>query len=54
MPTEHVTPEAEARWQAWLAKGRADEIRTRRNARAFLLVLLFGGAVVAALAFGLR
>lgn len=54
MPTEDVTPEAEARWQAWLDKGRARDMRTRRKAKAWLLVLLFGGAALGALAFGLR
>ena len=54
MTTEDVTPEAEARWQAWLAKGRARDVRARRKAKVYLLLLLFGGAVAAAFVLGLR
>jgi hypothetical protein len=53
VPPNDVTPESEARWQAWLAKGRIREARTRDRARGFLLLLVFGAAVVGALAIGL-
>lgn len=49
-----VTPESEARWQAWLAKGRAGDLRTRHRARTSLFVLVFGAAVVVAAVIGLR
>jgi hypothetical protein len=35
-----VSAESEVRWQAWLAKGRVRDLRTRRRARLFGLVLL--------------
>lgn len=53
MTPDDVTAESEARWQAWLAKGRARGLRTRHRTRASLLVLLFGAAVVAAFVIGL-
>jgi hypothetical protein len=54
VPPNDVTPESEARWQAWLAKSRTREARTRRKATVSLLVLVFGTAVVGALVLGLR
>lgn len=44
MTTEDVTPEAEARWQAWLANGWVGDMRARQKAKLYLLVLLCGGA----------
>jgi hypothetical protein len=48
-----VSAESEVRWQAWLVTGRVRELRTRRRARRFGLVLLvvvlavFGAFVLA-------
>lgn len=52
--TEDLTPEAEARWQAWLATGRARDVRARHKVKLHLLVLLSGAALVAAFVLGLR
>lgn len=38
-----VSAESELRWQAWLAKGRIRDLRTRRRARLLGLVLLVAG-----------
>jgi hypothetical protein len=54
VPPNDVTPESEARWQLWLASGRARDARTRHRTRVSLLALLFGAIVVAAFALGLR
>lgn len=54
MPSDDITPEAEARWRAWLDKGRARDLSRRRKTRKTLLALLFGAIVVTALALGLR
>lgn len=42
-----VSAESESRWQAWLAKGRVRDLRTRHRARLLGFALLV--AVVAAL-----
>jgi polyferredoxin len=54
VPSDDITPEAEARWRAWLDKGRARDLSRRRKTRKTLLALLFGAIVVTALALGLR
>lgn len=53
MPAYTITAESEARWQAWLAKGRAREWRTRRRFRIVLLVVACGAAIVASFVLGL-
>lgn len=53
MPAEDVTPESEARWQAWLAKGRGTDVRSRHRMRISLVLLVSSAAVVAAFVIGL-
>jgi hypothetical protein len=48
-----VTPESEARWQAWHAKGRASQSRSRHRIGVSLLVLVSAAAIVAAFVLGL-
>jgi len=52
MAPNDVTPEQEARWRAWLAKGRTRELRTRRRIKTSLFVLLFGSAAFGAFFLG--
>ncbi len=53
MPAYHITPESEAHWQAWLVKGWARELRTRRRFRIVLLVVACGAAIVGSFVLGL-
>jgi hypothetical protein len=53
VPPDDVTPESEARWQEWLAKGRARESRTRHRMRMSLLGLLSAATLAAALVLAL-
>lgn len=54
VPSNDVTPESEARWQAWLAKGRARELRRNHRMKTALLLLVSGGAVAVSLALAIR
>ena len=50
MPTQDISPESEARWQAWLAKGRDRERRRNHRIKILLMVMASGAAVVASMA----
>jgi hypothetical protein len=52
MPTD-VTPESEARWQAWQAKGQASESRWRHRIGMSLFILVCSAAIVASFVLGL-
>jgi hypothetical protein len=39
----NVTPDAEVKWQAWLARGRAHDLRVRVRVRMFAFGLVIAG-----------
>lgn len=52
MAPHDVTADSETRWPAWLAKGRARELRTRHSIKVFVLVVACGAAAVTAFVLG--
>jgi len=52
--TSDVTAASEARWQVWLAKGRAQDLRTMRKARLVGVGFAIAGAVVLGVALLVR
>lgn len=44
------TSNSEVKWQAWVAKGHAQDLRTTRRAKLVGLVLAVAGAVALAMA----
>lgn len=53
MPTHEISAESEARWQAWLAKGRDRERRRNHRVKVFLIALVSGTALIASIALAL-
>jgi len=45
-------PSEDARWQAWKAKGRADDLRSGRRLKTVVIALAGIAAVVGALVVG--
>jgi hypothetical protein len=43
-----ISAESEARWQAWLAKGRLSDARWREKVRLVALILFSAAALAAA------
>ena len=50
MTTLHDTTESDAKWQAWLARGRAQDLRTNRIATVVGIGLAIASAVAVAAA----